>query len=368
MQPIVLLGSLSLTPYSLMMTVGALLGLALTLFLERKKLGPDRVLSLFLCAVPAAMLAGHLVWCIPNIGRTDPYAEGFSILWRFWVGGYTLYGAILGAMLALFAYARVRKLPAGRLMDALIPGVCLVLFFGRAAEYFNGEGIGLLVEDEALQFFPFAVCTYADEYWQEWNWAVFAWESLAALILLAVTLLLRTKKLREGSLTEIFLVLLGASQILFEQARRDNCIAFHNDFIRLTQLLAVFAMAGVLIRRLIRDEASLWRWLRLAIFALGVTIVILVEFSFEKPRFWLWLRLCIGAAGALSVPALRELRTRRGLPLIQMICVPVCCAALIVLSLTVPDWEISLVPWLMMAGALALIAQTCLCQKNRAAA
>ena len=312
------------------------------------------------------MIGGHLVWSIANFGRTEPYAEGFSIFWRFWVGGYTLYGAVLGALLALWLYARRAKLSTGRIMDALVPGACLALAFGRAAEYFNGQGIGVLIEDEAWRFFPVAICTYADEYWQEWYLAVFAWECMAALALLAVCLILRGKKLRAGSLSEIFLTLLGASQVLLEQLRRDDCVAFHNDFIRLTQLLAVIVMLGVCLLRFIRDDKSLWRWQRLAVLVLGTVVVIFVEFAFEKPWSWPWLRISAGAEALLCVWALLSLRNRRGRkPLVQAACVLVCAAVLIVLSFTVPDWEISLVSWLMMAGALAVMAQACLCQKNR---
>jgi prolipoprotein diacylglyceryltransferase len=131
------------------------------------------------------------------------------------------------------------------MLDLLAPGACLALAFGRAAEMFNGQGIGAIIEEESLQFFPLAVCTYADEDFSSWQFCVWIWEALAALILLFI-LLKREKKSLPGHQTAIFLTVLGTTQILLEQMRRDNYLRLI-VFVRFNQLAALATLIAVLI-------------------------------------------------------------------------------------------------------------------------
>ena len=89
-----------------------------------------------------------------------------------------------------------------------------------------------IIEDESLQFFPLAVCTYADEDFSSWQFCVWIWEALAALGILAalLVLLVRRRKqknsLEDGRIAGIFLTVLSGSQIFLEQLRDDDALRF----------------------------------------------------------------------------------------------------------------------------------------------
>ena len=189
MTPLWTIGSLNVTPYSLMILLGALMGTALSL---RKK----QIRPLLPAVILGALVFGHLVWVL-----FCPYdleaAEGKDYMFlHIWEGGYTIYGALLGGALgALIAgkIARVRWLDA---LDALTPGACAAIFFARVGEYFTGEGIGRLAEVEWTHFFPLSLCTYHDDFdaaFDEWRYVIWFWEALAALVLLFI--LLKREKL-----------------------------------------------------------------------------------------------------------------------------------------------------------------------------
>ena len=213
MTPLWTLGSLHVTPYSLMILLGALAGVALSL---RKK----EVRPLLPAVILGALIVGHAAWVLFCPYDLEAYEGKLFMLLRPWDGGYTLYGALLGgAFGALIAgkLSGVRWLDA---LDALAPGACASIFFARIGEVFTGEGIGRITEVNWTHFFPLSVCAYQNEYFEEWCYIVWFWEALAALILLLV-LLKNEKKAFPGRQTAVFLMVLGTTQILLEQMRRS---------------------------------------------------------------------------------------------------------------------------------------------------
>jgi len=288
------LGKMALSPYGLTMAVGAAFALLLTW-----KLKEPHAITAALWSLPLAVLAGHLVWCLASLDTLGVnYASGYSLILKPWLGGYTLYGAVLGGIIGTFIAARQTRTSFFRLLDTLTPGACVALIFGRLAEIFIGQGVGPQIEEGGPRFFPVAICTYADEYWQDWQLCVFFWEALFALVMLLVMLRLRKSFHNEGFLAGTFLILLGTSQIFFEQLRRDDKLLF-GFVISFTQIAALVFILCVLILRLSRHHSQR-DLLRMSVFLFGLACVILIEFAFDKPQVYLALQLCLLAEAILS--------------------------------------------------------------------
>lgn len=273
------LGPLTLTAYSLLLALGAAAAIVLTALLGRKRLGAESTLSLCLAVIPGAVVGARLVYCLTMIESILVDFGGWSFFPKLWEGGFTLYGAILGGMLAAWLYARATHRQAAPLMDLLVPGASLMLCVARAAEYFTSQGLGDYMEDEAMQRFPFAV----EGVWETWQMPVFIYEAAAALVIgLVVLWVLRAG--RDGRAAEVFIILLGLTQILFESWREDEFIRF--GFVRFNQIAAAvtvaFAVAMSLARQVKARGWTLWQILRIVLFLLGVVIVILIEFALDK--------------------------------------------------------------------------------------
>jgi phosphatidylglycerol:prolipoprotein diacylglycerol transferase len=69
----------------------------------------------------------HLIWETP--------AEIFQI----WKGGMSFHGGLLGVIAALVFFARTQKIDLIKLADLAAPAVPIGLFFGRIANFINGE-------------------------------------------------------------------------------------------------------------------------------------------------------------------------------------------------------------------------------------
>jgi phosphatidylglycerol:prolipoprotein diacylglycerol transferase len=60
-------------------------------------------------------------------------------IFAVWHGGMSFHGGFLGMMLAMTLFARGRHIPAWSLIDIVATGVPFGLFFGRIANFINGE-------------------------------------------------------------------------------------------------------------------------------------------------------------------------------------------------------------------------------------
>lgn len=71
-----------------------------------------------------------------------------------WRGGMAFHGGLLGVIVAVLIYSRVRKLPALSVFDILAMAVPLGLFFGRIANFINGELWGRVTTVPWAMVFP----------------------------------------------------------------------------------------------------------------------------------------------------------------------------------------------------------------------
>ena len=275
---------LPVTAYALCLFFSLTAGLSLFFVLGKKRgIGQDALWRTALLALPLGLIGARLFYCV---ARIHFFLEiGLENTLRLWDGGYALWGAVGGCALAAVIAAKMGKQPVGRLMDVLSPPAALVIALTRFAEYFSSEGRGLYMDEEAFCFFPVSV--YRADY-DMWHLAVFMWEGVVALIILAI--LLRGQR-KTGNTARLFLLLYSACQIWMESMRRDSTLRWL--FVRVSQLTAGLVIAGLMAAAVVRwAKRPESRRMKLAgiilcwaIVLAGVGICIAMEFSVEGKVF-----------------------------------------------------------------------------------
>jgi phosphatidylglycerol:prolipoprotein diacylglycerol transferase len=284
------------------MVAALALGLGLLAWQQKKHgLRCDTAEIFALLALPLGLIGARAFYCL---ARLDYYIEmGLSEIFMLWHGGYALWGAVGGAVIAAILTAKITKQPCVKLLDALAAPAALMIMLGRLAELTNGEGKGLEVVNPIFQRFPFAL--YNADY-EMWFWAICVFEAAAALAILVV--LLAKKSGRDGDKAKLFLILYCASQILMEALRADNFLHWTRVFIRVSQLTAVLVLAGMMFCALRRwrkapAEARLPKkqviigWV---VFLICVGVSIWMQFAVQKSAYipaW----LCYMVMGVCAV-------------------------------------------------------------------
>lgn len=272
---------LTVTGYSVAIAVGAALAVALTAAIAHLK-GRSMASGAATAALAGllALLGGHWLFCAVRWSYiiNDLGGNAFFPLQLF-KGGYTMYGAILGGLLGGVIAAKLTKVSVAETMDMLLPGAMLLLASGRIGEVWTGQGVANERASEALSFLPFT----KPDYWGEPRLATNVLAAIVAVAALVVCVMMLVQKKPAGRAAECALGSISAYQLLLDSLRGDELIRF--GFVCLNMIAAAAVLVFILVTRIVRRVREggwrSWESWRIAIFALGVGIVIATEFALD---------------------------------------------------------------------------------------
>jgi phosphatidylglycerol:prolipoprotein diacylglycerol transferase len=144
----------------------------------------------------------------------DPL-EAFAL----WHGGMSFHGGVIGVLIALIAFGRVNRIDLLALGDLVAPCQPIGQFFGRIANFINGELWGRPTKLPWGMIFPSDPLHVPRHPSQ-------LYEAALEGVLVFVVLRFATHKLhwlhRKGAITGVFLILYGTIRILLETVRNPD--------------------------------------------------------------------------------------------------------------------------------------------------
>ena len=232
-------GPLRMYWYGILIGSALLVGVNLSTWLaERRKMDPDMVadlaFALVLGALPGARIYYVLFQWRDYVGRPEKMIA-------IWEGGIAIHGAILGGMLAGWAFARWRKISFWALTDIVVPSLILGQAIGRWGNFFNSEAYGaptdlpwklLIPPDRRISGFE-SIAYYHPTFLYEslWNLGVFG------LVMLLV--LKFGQRLKPGMLFCFYAVAYSGGRLWIEGLRTDSLMAGPLKMAQLVSLVGI---------------------------------------------------------------------------------------------------------------------------------
>lgn len=215
-------GFFSIRWYALCWLAGFTSVLGFALFAKGSHQGMKRleILDLYLVLFIGALLGGHIGFALlyepalffgqPSLLFSPIDANGA------WVGlsGMSFHGGLWGVIVALWYFAKTRKMKMLILADHIVMVVPLALFFGRIGNFLNGELPGRITSVPWGVYFPFDVSTLRHP--------STLYEAILEGILLFCLLSFSKKRVGHGELSALFLVFYGALRFLVEFLREPD--------------------------------------------------------------------------------------------------------------------------------------------------
>jgi phosphatidylglycerol:prolipoprotein diacylglycerol transferase len=138
--PILGIGPLRVHWYGIMYLIGFVAGWFLARYRARRPGSTWTTLDIddliFYCAV-GVILGGRIGWCI--FYGHDVIAENWLNVFHIWDGGMSFHGGMLGVLVAMLLFARVKHKNAGDVLDFVAPLPGIGLMAGRIGNFINGE-------------------------------------------------------------------------------------------------------------------------------------------------------------------------------------------------------------------------------------
>lgn len=141
---------------------------------------------------------------------------------RFWAGGLSLYGAIMGGFVFGAGYCLVRKIPVGRLADLAVPGVLLAQAVGRIGCLMNGDAYGTVTSLPWGVFYSHPNAAASTIVGEPARHPAVAYEIIWDLLLFAVFLRLRKRLKKDWLLLLLYAPAYAFGRFLLSFLRGDE--------------------------------------------------------------------------------------------------------------------------------------------------
>lgn len=150
------IGPVAIHWYALAYVAGILIAQRYVVWLDRMSvwplLNPKSREDLVLYGVLGVVLGGRIGYIL--FYNFDQYLEYPSAMLQIWRGGMSFHGGFLGVLVAFWLFARRFKISWLALMDRIAVATPIGLFFGRLANFVNGELYGRVTDSPFGMAFP----------------------------------------------------------------------------------------------------------------------------------------------------------------------------------------------------------------------
>ena len=245
------LGSFELRFYGLIIAVGLLL--ACVYGLKRRKqfgLSEDQVLDGAMIIVPFAIICARAYYCI--FAWHEFKANPIEVLY-IWNGGLAIYGGVIGALLGIIVYCKIRKISVGAAFDITSLGFLIGQSIGRWGNFFNREAYGA-VTTSFLRMGLFLNADQQTSFTESFYHPTFFYESVWNAIGFVLLHFLSKRRKYDGQIALGYVAWYGLGRTFIEGLRTDSL--YWGPF-RVSQMLAAvscFAAVVVLLWQAFRDH------------------------------------------------------------------------------------------------------------------
>lgn len=231
------IGGLAVSWYSLSYIAGIVLGCLYADYLNKKPPVEKnlKVYEDFLTYLIIGILVGGRLGYVLFYNFSF-YLENPVNIFKVWQGGMSFHGGFGGVMVAVVIYARKKDVSIARLLDLAACSAPIGLFFGRIANFINGELYGKVTDSAFGMVFP-----TGGEFKRHPSQLYEAFlEGLLLFIILFVLANFTKARQAKFFLSSIFLIGYGASRFFVEFFREpDKQLGYVFDSFTMGQLLCV---------------------------------------------------------------------------------------------------------------------------------
>ena len=187
----------------------------------------DNIIDGVLWVTPFAIICARIYYCV--FSWQDFASDPISVLY-IWKGGIAIYGGVLGAIIGIAVFSKIKKLNMFAVLDLVLLGFLIGQSVGRWGNFFNREAFGAAT-DSFFRMGLFNTKTGAFEYYHP----TFLYESLWNVTGFVLLHLLSKKRKYDGQIALGYAAWYGLGRAWIEGLRVDSL--YWGPF-RVSQVLA----------------------------------------------------------------------------------------------------------------------------------
>ena len=187
----------------------------------------DDLLDGVLWVTPFAVICARAYYCV--FAWHEFANDPISVLY-IWKGGIAIYGGVLGAVLGILVFCRIKKIKVATVLDMVMLGFLIGQSLGRWGNFFNREAFGAET-DSFLRMGLYNAYTGVTKYYHP----TFLYESLWNAVGFVMLHFLSKKRKYDGQIALGYAAWYGLGRCIIEGLRMDS---LYWGPVRVSQLLA----------------------------------------------------------------------------------------------------------------------------------
>lgn len=237
------IGPLQIHYYGLIIGLGMMLAVFYaTKRCHRAGLTPDDVLDGVLWITPLAIVCARIYYCAFT---WDSYRENPISVLYIWNGGIAIYGSVIGAIIGVAIYCRIKKCSLPALLDLVLLGFLIGQCIGRWGNFFNREAFGAAT-DSFFRMGLYNTATGMTEYYHP----TFLYESVWNLAGFLILNYCYPRRKYDGQIALGYAAWYGLGRSWIEGLRMDSL--WWGSF-RVSQVLAAITCAAAVAMLLVQS-------------------------------------------------------------------------------------------------------------------
>lgn len=238
------IGSFKLEWYSVLIIIGAMLGITMILKeAKRYKFSTDFVFNMLFWTIIFGIIGARVYYVLFNLELYDSFWEACKI----WEGGLAIHGGLIAGLLVILLYCKKYKVRTIRMFDFIVPALLLAQAIGRWGNFFNSEAHGpatTLAHLQSLHIPSFIIEGMKID--GIYYTPTFLYESIWCLIGFIVILIVRRLKITKvGQPFALYLMWYGLGRFVIESMRTDSLML---GGFKIAQIVSVImVLVGLLI-------------------------------------------------------------------------------------------------------------------------
>jgi len=228
------IGSFTIAFYGIIIALGIIAGAALA-YSEASRTGQDvdKYIDYTIFGLIGAILGARIYYVA---FEWDYYKDNLAEIFNLRGGGLAIYGAIIGAIIVLIIFSKIKKVRFFQFLDTMMFGIILGQIIGRWGNFFNREAFGGYTDSLFAMRIPLEDASVSADMLTTYSSMLievdgaqyiqvhptFLYESVLNLVVLALMLIFRDKKKFYGENVCRYMVGYGLVRFFIEGLRTDQ--------------------------------------------------------------------------------------------------------------------------------------------------
>jgi len=186
----------------------------------------EQLLDLATIMLPIAIISARIYYILFSL---DYFVENPSEILQIKNGGLAIYGGIIGGLIVILIYSKIKKLKVLDITDYIVPIVAFCQSIGRWGNYINIEAYGYETNwPIKMEIIEGGITKYVHP--------TFLYESICTLTIFILLSILSKKRKFSGEITYLYIICYSFVRFFIEGLRTDSLMFFN---CRISQILSL---------------------------------------------------------------------------------------------------------------------------------